>query len=362
MPESARIRRGTGIKKQCPTAPTGAAADCRAQVTTLHRQRAGRALTLVVALAALAGTLGSLGYLAWWLELFAHFRPQYALSLAIGGACLLALRRPGVGLAALVLAAVNAVPLMHYYYAPPRGAPGGDGPALKALLANVYFHNGRHDPLLEYVRGAQPDVAVFLEVTPGWGEALRTLADSLPYQAHAGEVFVASRKPLLGLHALPLSATGAMAVVFFVDAGAGPVAIIGAHTNWPLGAKIAASRNRELSMLADMARATPGPVLLLGDLNITAFSPVFPALLAQAGLADCAAGQGYHPTWPAQFPPLYMQIDHCLAGAGLEVTEFATGPYVGSDHYPLEVTLRLRAAANAGPGVTASRAPPTFRR
>jgi len=342
--------------------PTGAAADCRAQVTTPNPQRATGALTLVVALAAIAGTLGSLGYLAWWLELFAHFRPQYALSLAIGGACLLALRRPGIGLASLVLAAVNAVPLMHYYYAPPQGAPGGDGPAIKALLANVYFHNDRHDPLLEYVRGAQPDVAVFLEVTPEWSEALRTLADSLPYQAHAGEVFVASRKPLLGLQALPLSATGAMAVVFFVDAGAGPVAIIGAHTSWPLGAEIAASRNRELSMLADTARATPGPVLLLGDLNITAFSPVFPALLAQAGLADCAAGQGYHPTWPAQFPLLYMQIDHCLAGAGLEVTEFATGPYVGSDHYPLEVTLRLRAPATAGPGLTASRAPRTFRR
>ena len=123
MPESARIRRGTGIKKQCPKVPTGAAADCRAQVTTPRRQRATGALTLVVVFAAIAGTVGSLGYLAWWLELFAHFRPQYALSLAIGGACLLALRRPGVGLAALVLAAVNAVPLMHYYY--PPGAPCG---------------------------------------------------------------------------------------------------------------------------------------------------------------------------------------------------------------------------------------------
>ena len=330
-------------------------------MTTLHWQRATGALTLVVALAAIGGTFGSLGHLAWWLELFAHFRPQYALCLAIGGACLLALRRPGIGLAALVLGAVNAVPLMHYYYAPPGAAPG-DRPGIKALLANVYFRNGHHDPLLEYVRRSQPDVAVFLEVTPEWHEALRGLSDSLPYQAYAGELFVASRKPLRGLHAVPLSAAGAMAVVFSVDAGAGPVAIIGAHTNWPLGARIADSRNRELSMLADTARATPGPVLLLGDLNTTAFSPVFPALLAQAGLADCAAGRGYHPTWPARFPPLYMQIDHCLAGAGLEVTDFATGPYVGSDHYPLEVTLRLRTAATPGPGLTASPAPPTFRR
>jgi endonuclease/exonuclease/phosphatase (EEP) superfamily protein YafD len=328
-------------------------------VIGFNQQGVAKALMLCVALAAIAGTFGSLAYLAWWLELFAHFRPQYALCLVAAGAALMLLGRTGVGVAAVVLAAVNAVPLLHYYRAPPAGLADG-GPAIKALLANVYFRNGHHEEVLDYVRRVRPDVAVFLEVTPAWSEALQQLAEDLPYQAYAGEIFVASRKPLLGLRALPLAPVGAMAVSFLFDSEAGQVAIIGAHVNWPLGPRIAASRNRELSMLAQIAREIPGPVLLLGDLNTTAFSPVFPLLLTRAGLADCATGRGYHPTWPAWFPPLSMQIDHCLAGRGLTVTDFAAGPYIGSDHYPIEVILRLPAAA--GRKLTASRAPPTFRR
>jgi endonuclease/exonuclease/phosphatase (EEP) superfamily protein YafD len=322
--------------------------------------RVAKSLKLIVALAAVASTFGSLGYLAWWLELFSHFRPQYALILLLAGLGLLALRQTAVGLAALLLAAGNAVPLLHYY--PGAQAHGAaDGPVIKALLANVYFGNGEHDGLLDYVRGAHPDVAVFLEVTPEWSEALRQLQPELPYQAQAGEIFVASRRPLLGLRALPLAPVGSMAVSFFFDTTAGPIEVIGAHTNWPLGAAIAASRNRELAMLAEIARENPGPVVLLGDLNTTTFSPVFSVLLARTGLSDCAAGRGYHPTWPTWFPPLFMQIDHCLAGRGLTVADFATGPYFGSDHYPVEVSLQLAAGAGT-PGLTASRSPRTFLR
>lgn len=320
-----------------------------------------RSLKLIVALAAIAGTCGSLGHLAWWLELFAHFRPQYALCLAAAGIGLLALRQWAVGVAALVLAAANAMPLLHYYPAM-QVPPADSGPVIKALLANVYFGNGHHDEVLDYVRGARPDVAVFLEVTPGWSEALQQLAESLPYQAYAGEIFVASRKPLRGLRALPLAPAGAMAVSFSFETAAGPIEVIGAHANWPLGAAIAASRNRELATLATISRETAGPVVLLGDLNTTAFSPVFSLLLAHTGLADCAMGHGYHPTWPTWFPPLSVQIDHCLAGRGLTVLDFSTGPYVGSDHYPIEVTLQLPTGAAGGQDLTASRAPPTFLR
>lgn len=327
----------------------------------LDRRRSTGALLFAVALTALAGTLGSLGHLAWWLELFTHFRPQYALLLTAGGIGLMVLGRLGVGFAALALAAANALPMLSYYVAPPVQA--GGGPEIKVVLSNVYFRNGDHDRLLDYIGRLKPDVAVFLEVTPEWREALQSLSGTLPYQAHAGEVFVASTRPLAGLNALPLPGTGEMAVAFSLDSDAGRVTIVGAHADWPLGAAIAANRNLELASLAEIARSLPGPVLLLADLNATAFSPVFNALLVRSGLADCAAGHGFHPTWPAWFPPLYMQIDHCLAGPGLVVTGFNTGPYVGSDHYPLEVTLRLQGVTSSdGHGVSASLGPPTSRR
>jgi len=316
--------------------------------------------TAAFAAGALAGALGSLAHLAWWLELFAHFRPQYAAWLALCGIGLLALRRHALGVAALLLAVANALPLAHYYGTRPTRAPG-EGPVIEALLLNLWFRNDDHQRVLRYVRDASPDIAVFLEATPSWRAALRQLEDVLPFQAHVGELLVASRAPLVGLRAVPLPSGGANAVVFRVAAEPAGLTVIGTHTNWPLGPGIAADRNRQIGALAALARSVDGPLLLLGDLNVTAFSPVFRYLLSRGRLADCAAGQGWHPTWPVPFPLLYIQIDHCLAGRGVSVERFATGPAVGSDHLPVEVSFRL-AAPGPGRAITAAARPRTSRR
>jgi endonuclease/exonuclease/phosphatase (EEP) superfamily protein YafD len=323
------------------------------------RQRALPLLLAGAAAAALGGILASLAHLAWWLELFSHFRAQYAALLVACGAGLLLMRRPGLGVAALALAAANAIPLLHYF-----GPAGEDGPergAVKAVLLNLWFRNERHDRVLDYLERTRPDLAVFLEATPAWGDALRQLDGLLPYQAQAGEVFVASRMPLAELRAVPLAESGAMAVVFGFEAPQGTLTVIAAHANWPLGPAIAASRNLELARLAGLARDATGPAVVLGDFNVTAYSPVFVELLAGSGFRDCAAGQGLHATWPALFPPLYLQIDHCLADPHIRILGLRSGPWVGSDHFPLEVELGLP-ESSGHPRVRASRAPPTSRR
>lgn len=306
--------------------------------------------------------LGSFGHLGWWLELFSHFRLQYAVWLALCGLALLALRRAALAVATVMLAAANVLPVLQHHYGAPA-APAAEGPGLRAVLLNVYFRSGSHERVLRYVREAAPDLIVFLEVTPAWLGALRGLGDVLPYQVQAGELLVASRLPLTGLRVVPLGPADTRAILVRTQHGAESLTVIGTHTNWPLGPGIAASRNGELTALAALARSVDGPLVILGDLNVTPFSPVFSFLLSRGRLADCSAGRGWHPTWPAWFPPLYLQIDHCLVGPGVGVAGLRTGPYVGSDHYPLEVTVvPVEAASPAGGAVTASAAPPTFRR
>jgi endonuclease/exonuclease/phosphatase (EEP) superfamily protein YafD len=323
------------------------------------RQRALPLLLAGAAAAAVGGILASLAHLAWWLELFSHFRAQYAALLVACGAGLLLMRRPGLGVAALALAAANAIPLLHYLG--PTGEHGPERGAVKAVLLNLWFRNERHDRVLDYLERTRPDLAVFLEATPAWGDALRQLDGLLPYHAQAGEVFVASRMPLAELRAVPLAESGAMAVVFGFEAPQGMLTVIAAHANWPLGPATAASRNLELARLAELAREATGPAVVLGDFNVTAYSPVFVELLARSGLHDCAAGQGLHATWPALFPPLYLQIDHCLADPDIRILGLRSGPWVGSDHFPLEVELGLP-ESSGHPRVRASRAPPTSRR
>lgn len=324
------------------------------------RRRIRDAALLAAAAAGLAGTLAALADLAWWLELFAHFRPQYAACLAVAGATLVALGARAVGVAALLLAGLNALPLLHYYH--PRPAPAPPGPALRITAANVHYANADQQRLLDYLRRTRPDVVILLEATPAWRDALAG-ADGIPeHQAYSGDVLVASRKPLAGLRSLPFGGGLAGALIFGAELGGQPITIIGAHANWPLGPRTAARRNAQLAVLAQAARAADTPVLLLGDLNVTAFSPQFARLLQGGGLADCAAGRGFTRSWPVAFPPLGLRIDHCLHGPGLRTASLANGPDIGSDHFPLEVVVR----ALSGPGSTgefrAAAAPPTSRR
>ncbi len=322
------------------------------------RRRLRNAALATAALAGLAGTLGTLSDLAWWLELFTHFRPQYAALLAAAGIVLAATGAAPAGIAALVLAAANALPLAHYLL--PRPPPAPPGPELRVALANVWFRNEDPPPLLDWLRERRPDLVVLLEVTPRWEASLSALDDILPFRARSGRMLVASRQPLAGLRAVGFGDADAGAMVFATALDGRPVTVIGAHATWPLGPGSHARQVAQLEELARIARVAPGPVLLLGDLNLSAFAPRFARLLERGGLADCAAGRGLSFSWPAQFPPLALRIDHCLHGAGLVPVSVGNGPRIGSDHLPLEVVLRpALGTPGRGRGIRTAASPPT---
>ncbi len=78
---------------------------------------------------------------------------------------------------------------------------------------------------------------------------------------------------------------------------------------------------------------------MIGDLNLTPFSPFFKELLERSGLADARKPLGLHVTWPTMSLPVWIPIDHCLAGTGLRIGEVRRGRDLGSDHYPLEIRV-----------------------
>ena len=85
----------------------------------------------------------------------------------------------------------------------------------------------------------------------------------------------------------------------------------------------------------------PEATILLGDLNLTPYAPAFARLVAESGLRDAFAGEAWRPTWQAGFWPLALPIDHVLVPRRGCITGHEIGPDVGSDHRPLQVTLRL---------------------
>jgi endonuclease/exonuclease/phosphatase (EEP) superfamily protein YafD len=118
------------------------------------------------------------------------------------------------------------------------------------------------------------------------------------------------------------------------------VDLVALHAAPPIRAR-GAYRARQLEIAARLASAAAGPVVLLGDLNCTPWSPAFDRLQAAAGLRDSGRGRGLHPTWLSAMPFIGLPIDHVLVGPGIGVRGRRVGPDIGSDHRPVVADLVL---------------------
>jgi endonuclease/exonuclease/phosphatase (EEP) superfamily protein YafD len=310
----------------------------------LHRERAATVLAGLAALTGVAALAGAGADYAWVFELASHFRAQYAVVLALCALGLALLGRHWVAAGCLALAGANVAYLLPYL----RGAPAATtlGQPLAVLSLNVYRHSREHARVVDYVRSSSPDVAVFLEATPEWRAGLAPLADVLPYEAYApgagsNGILIRSRHRLQRASPVALGGQPQGALSVWLSPYGHPLELLGAHLSWPMTPAAAATRNRELAGLAKYARRAPLPLVVVGDFNATRYTAPFARMLRDGGYADCAAGGGLHGTWPTRFVPGWIKIDHCLHTKGIWVDRYAVGPYVGSDHYPLAVVLRV---------------------
>lgn len=308
-----------------------------------------RATFLLVGL----GGIPLLALLARWsvfCELFAHFRVQYLVLQAVALVLTLLQRRFDLAVVVLLVAIPHLVAVAPYLPGTLRrpATPPMDGqPRLVAL--NLQFNNDDFERARDYLLGTGADVLVISEFTP---VALRRLAFLEPGYPHrvlrprnsAWGIAVYSRVPIIEADDLPLDDGRSAQLRLRVGFAAGPLDLYALHLASPTGRARAALRNAQLERLAGIVRraraASPSvPAVVVGDLNLTPFSPWFGELLRKSGLRDARQPFGLHVTWPALPLPLWIPIDHCLVGGDLGVSRVAAGPAMGSDHLPLEITL-----------------------
>jgi endonuclease/exonuclease/phosphatase family metal-dependent hydrolase len=110
-----------------------------------------------------------------------------------------------------------------------------------------------------------------------------------------------------------------------IPLGAGSLRIVNVHLTHRILHGPAQLR-RLLAGLGDPVN----PAVIAGDLNMCR-----PTVYLARPYRPAARGR----TFPAHRP--LAQLDHILAGPGVTVTDVRTGPPVGSDHLPVQVTLGL---------------------
>ena len=217
---------------------------------------------------------------------------------------------------------------------------------LRVVSINVLYANDDHDGVLDFLRRERPDAVALMEMNPSWRAAMAPLQKDYPFHYQTigigsrGITFW-SRLPMREASVLPLGVRQEPAIQATLQVQERQIRVFAVHTTWPMAPNSAARRNAQLEKLADQARAVTLPLVVVGDLNISPFSPHFQRLLKDGGLRSGADGFGWQPTWPSFMPPAGIQIDHALVNSRVVVEHFSAGGAVGSDHLPIVADLVL---------------------
>ncbi|WP_345269027.1 endonuclease/exonuclease/phosphatase family protein [Nibrella viscosa] len=298
-----------------------------------------KAATLALLAVSLLALLGRWFFL---FELFSHFVVQYLLVSAV--LVLYWLIRPHY----LVLPAIGCF-LWHGVQVYPWVSgrqPAAAAPAdVRVLHANVLFSRHNYQPIRQLIERENPDVFVLQEMTPAGIQAMQSLATRYPYRVSIWSkgpcyLLVGSKTPFVADQA---SARQQRVIHIQTRVKGQPVSLITVHPRTPVIPSWFRERNRQLAYVSQLARQQTKPTVLLGDFNVTMWSPVYKDYLDMPELTACRQGFGRQPTWPAFFPPAYLPLDHAFVNSGFQTTRFRTLAVPESDHKALVADLRFAA-------------------
>ena len=303
--------------------------------------------------AAAISLAGFLGAWAWWLEILSHFRAQYAIAFLLLAA-LFALGRQWRGAAgALAMALVNALPIA-LFLLPPAPPPPATSTPVRAMLINVNSSLGNPARVAVAIADASPDLLVLEEINARWLRELAPVLHAYPFQKTVPRfdnfgMGLFSRLPFDSVAVEPFGIVDVPSIFAEISIDGRPLSVVATHPMPPGNRLLAAERNRQLDWIARKIAALPHPVLLLGDLNLSPWSPYYRRLLETSQLRDSAKGRSIRPTWPAPLPPLWIPLDHALHSPEIAILSRKVGPPVGSDHYPLLLDFAFPSPGNRLP-------------
>jgi len=289
-----------------------------------------------VAVLSLAAFFGS----AWWvLDLVAAFRPQLVVGLTGAGVALAIGRWPRLAVLVLLVAVVNAVPIVPLFAGSQRGAER----ELRVLSFNVLAKNENYAEVVEFIRRSEADVVVLHEASEPWEDAVAaadldyTIYKNRPSEDIFGSMVLAPADAVVESFGFRASDPRAASIEL-----ASGVSLLAIHPLSPATPRRARLRDQQLAWAGDWVLAQQGPVIVVGDFNATPYSYPYRRLVKRTGLRDSVRGFGLELSFPARRSPLLqVSIDHLLYSADLTIVDRRLGPALGSDHNPLTVDLDL---------------------
>lgn len=288
----------------------------------------------------------------WGISIARTFCLELALVSLLLPIIAIVLRRRLLAATGLMLAALWASPgieLLGSRQPPPIG-----GESLTVMTFNVLGRNRNHAGILDEIRQADPDVFTIQEYNLALHEAIGPhLASAFPHHkiawwnGHFGMAFY-SRLPLTQLESLPSGDSDRTMFRAALDHPSGPIIFYGVHPAHPAGVRLVADGRKAFRQVLDAAQAESSPVVIMGDLNASLWSPQDQAL-RRLGYRSALSltSPGYLATWPASGPLNWfpsVRIDHIYLSPSLSAESAHVGSARGSDHRPVVATIGRRSS------------------
>ena len=221
-------------------------------------------------------------------------------------------------------------------------APAGRAGQIKLVQLNAWRRNQDLDGTIAWLLAQDADVIVLQEADV-IGALLRVRSAYHVTAAGCSVVILSKAAPILLDIPTPSDkrlrppATG---ITLRDDWG--DFTVIGTHYAWPVFGELQQSQGRGLARL--LAEFPSERLILTGDFNSTPWSFSRRREDAMFGLERRTRGLFTWPAWDlpkrgAHAPLPLLPIDHVYAGSGWRTVQVERGPRLGSDHYPVIVTL-----------------------
>ncbi|MDP3508777.1 MAG: endonuclease/exonuclease/phosphatase family protein [Candidatus Melainabacteria bacterium] len=297
-----------------------------------------------------------IGFFGWPIELFAHFRVQYAVLLAMSIPYLLYLERTRINrfyITSCILALVANIAVVTLA----STSFGREQSCLKAesrsasaiplslLQFNVNSSSTNYPAFDKLIEKLKPDVVCVEEVSEGWREHFEKLKNIYAYQS------VRARTDNFGIGILskykiehesrePIGGIGLPTI--FIDltlpsnfGESKQVQIVATHPLPPVSPGATTMRDKHMHELAKRIAQSQKLTILTGDFNCTPWSYIFADFVKESSLVDSRLDKGIQPTWPTMLPYMVIPIDHIFISPSIRCTEREVQENSGSDHYPV---------------------------
>lgn len=218
---------------------------------------------------------------------------------------------------------------------------------LQLFIANVYQENRSYEAYLKLIDSCNPDVVLMVETDDWWEQKMDTIIPKYPYQIKAplpntyGMIFY-SKFELNDSTVKYLVKDDVPSIETFVTLPSGQIVkLYCLHPEPPVPQENPRSteRDKEILLVAEKAKVSEHPVIVMGDLNDVAWSYTTELFSKISGLLDPRRGRGFFNSFNAKYFFLRFPLDHIFCSADFALSSIRRLRNCGSDHFPMYVNL-----------------------